>query len=96
MALSITIGLPIQALYHATNGLVDKTLDVLVKLFSPDANKEHLTILWSRMGPSQRPMWIPNHFVHVFRHDTTYGFREDSLHFRNNTGACVYDLFLIP
>ncbi|KAL3858649.1 hypothetical protein ACJMK2_008912 [Sinanodonta woodiana] len=71
MALSTIIGLPIQTLYPAMNGPLDRAPEVLTKLFSPDTNKEPLTILWSRMGPGQRPMWTVNHFVHVFRHDTT-------------------------
>ncbi|KAK3611959.1 hypothetical protein CHS0354_011617 [Potamilus streckersoni] len=84
LALSTVIGLPIQTLYPAMNGPLDKAPEVLTKLFSPDANKEPFTIVWSRMGPVQRPIWTANHFVPVFRHGTTEDLIQNTEHFKPN------------
>ncbi|KAL3876254.1 hypothetical protein ACJMK2_034122 [Sinanodonta woodiana] len=90
IALSTIIGLPIQTLYPAMNGPLDRAPEVLTKLFSPDTNKEPLTILWSRMGPGQRPMWTANHFVPVFKHDTTEDRVENTEQFMPNLLALSF------
>ncbi|KAL3865803.1 hypothetical protein ACJMK2_043154 [Sinanodonta woodiana] len=92
MSLSTIIGLPIQTLYPAMNRPLDRAPEVLTKLLSPDTNKEPITILWSKMGPGQRPMWTANHFVPVFKHDTTEDRVENTEQFMPNyTSTLVTD-----
>jgi hypothetical protein len=67
MALSTVIGKPIQTLYPQMNSETDTAPYALSKLFVPSGSEisQPLTILWSRMGPTNGKFWTPNHFVPV-------------------------------
>ncbi|KAL3878439.1 hypothetical protein ACJMK2_030789 [Sinanodonta woodiana] len=51
------------------NGLLDKTHEVLTKLFSTAdiINNAQVTILWSKIGPKSGNIWTVNHFVPVLK-----------------------------
>ncbi|KAK3606634.1 hypothetical protein CHS0354_034089, partial [Potamilus streckersoni] len=72
MTLSTVIGLPTQTLYPAKNGPIDKAPEVLTQLFSPNANKELFTILWT------------HHFVPVFRHGTNKDLVKNTERYKSN------------
>ncbi|KAL3863836.1 hypothetical protein ACJMK2_005564 [Sinanodonta woodiana] len=65
MVLSAVVDLPIQTLYPRMNGPLDKTHEVLTKLFSTAdiINNALVTILWRKIGPKSGNIWTANHFV---------------------------------
>ena len=69
IALSTVVGNPVQSIYPAMNGEKDKIPLYLNKVFSTEENqhRETISIMWSRLGPSRRPTWTPNHFVPVLK-----------------------------
>ena len=71
MALSNTIGLPIQSVYPRVNGQGDEVHRILTQTFMPDNHTEvePLTILWTRQTASQQSTWVANHFVPVLQED---------------------------